>query len=352
MRCILKPTRRLLPLVLLGALSGCPRREPPPPRVTLGAARTLADFRTAVTAGDSRGSTFVVGTALGHVLVRGPDGREEALGEPAAHDAPVVALALGIKERWLVSAGGRSIAVWRVDRRGLVRRVAGPQAITAAVLAPDGATAYFGTGQGHLLRWRLGQPSAEPLPQLACASSKVTPAQLRLPESRRCAFGTYVEPPQGGAICAYPITVLALRGGQLAAACREGTVSFNELPARDKETTGRRSFYLAGYLRTVTPVGAELMLLGRGEGELRLYDVPSGKVVRELHPPGAPDAAAADGEIIAVAHGNLLHLWHAAHSAAIASLPLPRRAVWLSLSSTELRLLLDDGRFIAHDLRR
>jgi hypothetical protein len=338
--------RRFLPLMLLGALSGCPRRESPPPRITLGPARTLADFATPVTAGDSRNSTFVVGTALGRVLLRGADGREAALGEPAAHEAPVVALALGVKERWLISAGGRSIATWSVARRGLVRRVAGPQTITAAVLAPDGATAYFGTEQGHVLRWRLGQPSAEPLRQLACAGSKLTRAQLRLPESKRCEFGAYVEPPQGGAICAYPITALALRGALLAAACREGTISFNDLPG------GRRSFYLAGYLRTVTPVGAELMLLGRGEGELRLYDVPGGKVVRELQPAGAPDAAAVDGELLAVAHGHHLHVWHTGHVAALASLALPRRAVWASLRAGELRLLLEDGRFVAHSVSR
>jgi len=331
---------RLISLVLLGLLSGCPKREGPPPRVTLGAAQTLANFAAPVTAGDSLGSVFAAGTARGRVLLRGADGRQAAL-EPAPHDGPVVALALSIRGQWMLSAGGRSIAMWHTRDRTRVRHVVGPQAITAAVLTPD-ETAYFGTEEGHIFRWRFGQDSAALLPQLACAASKPSPAQLRLPESRRCAFGKYVEPPQGGAICAYPITALALRGELLAAACREGTVSFNELPA------GRRSFYLAGYLRTVTPVGAELMLLGRAEGELRLYDVAGGTVVRELQPAGAPDAAAADGELLAVAHGHHLHVWHARHSAALASVPLPHRAVSLSLRAGELRLLLDDGRFIAH----
>jgi hypothetical protein len=333
-------------VLLLLALTGCPKAQAPSVQVAIGAERTEGSLAPRVSAGAAGpGALFGAGTPRGGVLLRRGDGSAHPLGAQPLHEGPVVSLAFSADGRRLISAGGRTVAAWDVEHAALVRRVSGPQGITAAVLDESGQVAYFSTSQGHVLRWPLGSATAEPQPQLACAAAAVTVAQMRLPEERRCAFGTYVEPPTGKGMCAYPITALILEGTRLARACREGTLVLTELRG------GSPRYYLAGYLRTLTSVG-ELLLLGRGEGELRLYDPTSGTVRRELLPAGPADAAAARGAIVAVAQGSVVRLWHVDSPTTLASAPLPARAVWLGLfgAPDELRLLLEDGRLISRPL--
>jgi hypothetical protein len=325
--------------------TGCPKEPPPAIQVTIGAETTEGALGERVSVGVAGPGLLAAGTPRGAVLLRRASAAARRLGDQPLHEGPVVALAISADGKRLLSAGGRTVAAWDVERATLIRRVSGPQAITAAVLDGSGQIAYFSTSQGHVLRWPLGSPAAEPQPHLACAAAAVTVGQMRLPEERRCAFGTYVEPPTGKGICAYPITALSLDGTRLARACREGTLVLTDLRG------GAASFYLAGYLRTLTRVG-DLLLLGRGEGELRLYDPTSGKVRRELAPPGAADAAAAKGSIVAVAQGRVVRLWHIDSPTALGSAPVPARVVWLGLvgAPDTLRLLLEDGRLITRSL--
>jgi len=102
---------------------------------------------------------------------------------------------------------------------------------------------------------------------LACGGTGVVPARLHLPERERCPYGTYVEADDGTRACVYPVTQLAASERHVARACRAGTLAILELGSMGV------SFFSAGHLATLTFVGGDLLLLGRAEGQLRLYQL-------------------------------------------------------------------------------
>jgi hypothetical protein len=258
----------------------------------------------------------------------------------------VVALAFSSTGERLLSAGGRTAAFWDLTSTTLSRRVSGPQVLTVGDLAEDNRTAYFGTDHGSMLRWDTDQSTAQPLPDLACPALALPAPRLQLAENRRCPFGRYVETDAGLRACLYPVTALSLHRGLLARACREGALHLRDLG------TGRQRGLSAGYLRTLTPVEPGHLLFGRGEGELRLYDPQSGKVVRELQPSGAPDAAASMGDLIAVAQRGAIRVWAGPAAQAAAAVAAPRRAVWLGWQGSPLEIwsLSEDGNLAASRL--
>jgi hypothetical protein len=343
--------------VRLGALAlasllvtpACKREVAAPPRPTLevelGPERTLAELGARLSAGaGGPGELVAAGTEQGVVLLLGGSA-PAPLGETALHDGRVSALAFSADGRHLLSVGGKLCAWWSTARRALVRQVHGPQEITSAwLLERAGAPrAYFGTDHGAVVRWDPSQAKAEPLPRLACPAVALSPGQLAAPQAKRCPYGRFVPDPRGAGVCAYPVTAMAASGGRLAWACREGGLRLLELGSESLDG------FSPGWLRTLTPLADGQVLAGRGEGQLRVYALAEKKLLRELTPEGAPEAAASAGELTAVAQPGAIRIWAGEAPRAVASAPSKARTVWLGLRRTsptaaELRLLTVDGK--------
>lgn len=353
---------RIVLALLLAALSlaiGCKREEPPAAApsftVELGAERTLAELKARISAGAAGpGELIAAGTEQGAVLLHGGSGEPARLGETALHDGPISSLAFTRDGRHLLSTGGKLCAWWSPASRSLVRQVHGPQQITAALLLERSGgepRVYFGTDHGALVRWDPGQSKAEPLPHLACPAVSLSPAQAAAPKEKRCPYGRFVPDPQGAGVCAYPVTAMVEAGGTLAWACREGGMRTLELLRE------RRDGFSPGYLKTLTSLRAlreGQVLAGRGEGQLRVYALGEKKLLRELLPAGAPEAAASDGELTAVAQAGAVRIWAGEATQAALSLPSDGRVVWLGLrvsdGKAELRQLGADGRLLLRTL--
>jgi hypothetical protein len=342
------PPRILSTLALvLGALvlttCRCEEENRSPVRVRTGAPRLVLDLKLRVASGAAGpGGIFVAGTPKGEVVLATPGKAPARVGEGRTHEGPVNVVQISGDGRRLLSIGGKTAALWDLQTRRLVRQVRGPQVITSGALHPDGRLAFFGTDQGHVLRWPLDRASAGGVKGFACGGTRVLPARMQLPEKERCPYGTYLEPPEGPPACLYPVTHLVFLPKTLARACRTGDGAILELTSRAVR------YFAAGHLRTLTPVGPDL-LLGRAEGQLRLYRPAERKVIRSFAPEGEPSAAASDGQLVAVAQRGAIRLWHRDHARPVAGpLSVDRRVVWLGLAGHELRALLEDGRVLGY----
>ena len=326
----------LLALVLPGA---CRQPEPPPPPAPLRALepRQLASLGTAVRCGALHPSGLVAaGTEAGSVLVAGT-GAPRVFGGPRFHQGPVVGLQFSSDGKHLLSAGGRR-AVWWVTESGSVEReVQGPQRITAALLRepPGGATAYFGTAMGAMVSWSVKDKGARPLRELACAAMQVSDVRARLPEAQRCPYGAFVEAQDGsGAACVYPVTTLALAGSTLWRACREGSLRGEDLDAH-----GPRLGFGVGFVHSLAVREDGLMVLGRDEGELRLFDVKRSLVVGELQPRGTARLAHSAGTFLGVAQGRRVHIYVGQSREPSASFELTSPAVALAVHASPPQVL-------------
>ncbi|MBK8481801.1 MAG: hypothetical protein IPL40_11575 [Proteobacteria bacterium] len=331
-------------------------RRPPAPRVLrFGPLRLVAALAVQATvAAAGRGGALAVGTREGGVLLTNLGGGRALpprwllppAGAAAVLDGPVTALAFSADGRRLLAAGGRAIGWWQVDPPRLLGQLRGPQAITAAVLAPGDAGALFGTDQGFVQRWRLDRREAEPAAGLGCELIVLEYQRARLPLARRCPFGTFVQTHDLRPACAYPLTQLTRRGALLAQACRTGTASLITLPQ------GATQHTLAGALGALAFDPRGRLLLARADGELRLYDPTARAVVRVWPRAGEARALAAADDLAALAGADgSLRLWDlraAGDAPPSATLRLPRPPVWLALEAHPLRLraLLDDGRLV------
>jgi len=357
-----RPWQRALLLIVAALLVAGPAllfwraraRRPPPPRVLRWAplrhVAALGVFATAVAAAGSRG-TLAVGTREGGVLLADLAGHAPRwLLRPAAAapllDGPVTALVFSADGRRLLAAGGRAITWWQVDPPRLLGQLRGPQAITAAVLAPGDAAAFFGTDQGFVQRWRLDRREAEAALRLGCELIVLEYQRARLPLARRCPFGTFVQTHELRPACAYPVTQLVRQGAALAQACRTGTTSVITLPRGPVQHT------LAGALGALAFDPRGRLLLAREDGELRLYDPAARAVVRAWPQAGRARALAAADDLAALAEADgVVRLWDlraAGEAPPAATLRLPAPALWLSLEPHPLRLraLLQDGRLV------
>jgi len=341
---------RLLPIVSLLLLGGCrcdeQRRATPPS--SLQPPRVRLELGRRVSAADQAGQLLAAGTPEGEVLLmsRAPDGSGLVVlrdGEGQVHDGAVTRVQLDRDGGRLLSLGGHVAAVWDTRARKLLRRVSGPQLLTAGALLPGGDAVFFGTSQGHVLRWEVSSPQAAAVAHFACGGTRVPPARLRLPEKQRCTYGHYVETPEGPPACLYPVTqLLLLDDRHLARVCRTGEAAVMELGSR------RLSFFSPGHLAALAPVPGpgRRLLLGRADGELRLFSLAERKVIRTLEPTGKPAAAAAGGALVAAVQGRTLRLWHPEEPRPVARVELPGPAIWLRLVPGEVDALLADGRLL------
>jgi hypothetical protein len=339
---------QLMPLVLLLACAGCKSSEPPIV-VTVGAEQVQLELKTPITCGIGGAGGIAAGTKGGAVLfARAGGGAVQTLGDPEVlHEGAITALDLSADGKHLLSGGGKTVVYWDTKQGTKIRQLRGPQPITSAVLYPEGNAAFFGTDQGHVLRWRLDQKGADGIKAFSCGGARVHSARMNLPIASRCRpYGTYFETPKGMHICLYPVTRLLRSGGELLRACRSGTLGFLDLK---KQST---SFFQAGHLSAFATVGRERVLLGRADGKVQLHRRGELKPRTLVAAGKAPAAVAADGELLAAAVGGVIQLWHRDHAAVVASVKTPtgRTVRWLGLRGRALLALYDDGRLLRRTL--
>jgi WD40 repeat protein len=319
--------------------------------VTVGAPQTLAtvDARTGVTAADySRHGQASFGSAAGKLWVVGEGAPCELLDAGSSvHDGPVTAISFSANGKRLFSVGGKVAAAWDLEERRLIRELAGPQRLTAGVMHPDGKSAYFGTAQGHVMRWRLGARGADAVREFACRGSLVYPARMRLPKKRRCPYGTYLETDEGKAVCTYPVTHLLIGGNKLLRSCRQGNLAILDL------NTLKIEWHLAGHLTALAPAGADTLLLGRADGKVGLYRTSDREIVQPLQPEVRPIAAAASGALVAVAAGAEVRVYHRKHPRNLAKVEVSAPPVWVAIREQGTRLVVatKNGRMRSWPLR-
>jgi WD40 repeat protein len=349
--------------VMLVTGAGCKRNVAPPLALTVGPSKTVADLGARgvkISAATSERGSLALGTVDGRVLLLERGDRHAApreLGAEALHAGPVVALDFSRDGRRLLSVGGRSVVVWDTSSGEKIRRVEGPQALTAAVIAPDAKSAFFGTSHGHVLRWRVDQKGADQVKGFACGGERVYPSRMGLPPHRRCPIGSYQETPEGLQICLYPVTHLLLQGEQLVRACRTGALKLLDL------RSDRTTYLHAGHLSVLIAVGRSDLLLGRAAplpnskgGHLRLVRTGEKKPHLELEPSAPPAAAASDGQLIAVALRGAVRLWHKGDARTVGMVPVTDRVIWLDLERSggrrgkRLRILLSSGKLLERGL--
>lgn len=339
---------------LLALLAGCTcqEREAAPVSVALQPRPAVVlELGEKVSAADRRGGLLAVGTAAGRVLLARPGGEGEKVmlqpGEDGGHDGRVTVVHLSADAGRLLTVGGHVVMVWDTRTRRPVRLLRGPQPVTAGALLPAGDVAFFGTSHGHILRWEVSKGAAGAVRGFACGGTRVPPARMKLPEDRRCLYGSYVEPGEGPPACVYPVTHLVLVRDSLLRACRTGEAAGMQLETR------RLDHFSPGHLSTLTALddAGHQLLLGRSDGKLRLFDRRRKSVLRSLEPAGRPAAVAARGELIAAAQGRQLRLWHRTSARALAGAALPDEARWIAVERDRVSLLLADGRLVSYGLQ-
>ena len=260
------------------------------------------------------------------------------------HPGGVAALAFSRDGAKLVSVGGKTAALWDLKTRALVLDVVGPQGITSVIPGLADGVVFFGTDQGHLLRWDLSKTVPDAVPRFACGANQLPSARLRLPVSRRCVYGTYHVSKKGIHVCFYPTTGLLLFGDLLVRACRSGNMGLLNLKTR------KATYHMSGYVRAMAALGGDALLLAREDGKLQIYAPRAGKVTRTLKMKGKPLAAAASDRVMAVARQDGVLLWSTGGTRVLAAVKTPAPAVWLRLVGGELQVMLKSGKLVGHKL--
>ena len=186
------------------ALSGCSKKEVDrgPLEVAVAAPTELTRVQGVATAAmlapDGR---LAVGAKDGRIRLLPADLNDKPKLIPGHPDQAVTALAFAAKGKQLVSVAGKEGTVWDTASLKQINQLKGPQSITTLAIDPSGKVAYFGTDQGHVMRWDLSISSAEPMARFPCGAAVVPPARMQLPPAKRCRFGTYFKSPDGQHAC-------------------------------------------------------------------------------------------------------------------------------------------------------
>jgi hypothetical protein len=333
--------------LLVGLCCCCKSKDPSPWAVSLTLKGTVLELGVPVTAADARGELLAVGTKGGKVLLvirkREAEATELVADEPV-HDGPLRVVQLSRTGSRLLSVGGKTAAYWDTTTRKLMRKVRGPETITAATLQPEGNYAFIGTARGHVLRWVPPSPRAQPVAAAACGGTRVAPARMRLPRRQRCPYGAYVEPDDQPPACLYPVTHLRfVFENSLVRVCRTGDGLIIDL------NTLSKTYFTPGHLRSLTPVGRDLAL-GRDDGPVRLYSSHHRRIVRAYRPSDEPAGTLAGAnDAVVAAQGRVLRVWHREHKDEAGSpVTVPDTPVWMALERRLLWVLLVDGRLLAY----
>ena len=329
------------------ALSGCKKNEPDagPLKVTLSQPTELTRVAGLATAAAmARDGRLAVGAEDGRIRVLPADLNDEPKLLAGHPGEAVSALAFAGEDR-LVSAAGKGAMVWALSSLKPGNQLKGPQPITALTVEPAGKIAYFGTDQGHVMRWDLSVSKATPVVRFPCGATGVPPARMQLPPAKRCRFGTYHQTPDGQHACLYPVSVLLSRGGHLFRACREGTLASRDMSGE------KTAWFTAGHLSLITSMPPDLLLLGQVEGDLNIYQPADNKLVRVLDAPAKKTlAGAATDKLLAVAQEGVLLIWSRPGKVPAARVQTPPGVIWIHLTDTRLRYLVRDGRVISHGI--
>lgn len=260
------------------------------------------------------------------------------------HIGGVSALDVSDDGKRLLSSGGKTIAWWDLTRRSLGRHLRGPHRIKTARFAPDGQSAFFGTDQGHVLRWHLAKGEAKAVAQLGCGARYVDVFRRGRPESERCPYGTYGENKKGQPYCAYPATHLARRGKTLARACRTGTLGVLSL-----ETKAIKHYNMAGALADLHFADDDELLLARNDGLVARYSIKGNNEPQARRKGRAePTCASSSKKLFAVGHSKSITLWHRDQMTRLGGVRVPAPVVWVELREVSakggsLEALLADG---------
>jgi len=329
------------------SLSGCSKKKPEagPLKISLAAPVELTRVGGVATAvARAVDGRLAVGAEDGKIRLLAADLKGDPLELKGHPGESIAALAFAGAGKQLVSAAGKEGAVWDLAKKARLRDLRGPQPITTLAVGPKGEEAFFGTDQGHVMRWDLSTSKAKHMPRFPCGATGVPPARMQLKPSKRCRFGTYFQADDGQHACLYPVSLLVVHGTRLFRACREGTFATREIAG------GESAWFRAGHLSLLTPMPPDLMLQGRAEGELNVYSPGKNKLARTLAAPKKkPLAAAATDKLLAVAQeGGQILVWSRPGKTPAASVKSAPAVVWMHLSDSELRYLARDGRMISH----
>lgn len=354
--------RMILVLKLTVLLIGCKQSPTRQMRIHAEQGRMLANFAERVTSGartpDGR---FAAGTADGKVVVD-LDGELHALlsdqapsskasSQPAVvpprHDGAINALDFADDGKTLLSIGGRTAIAWDLGRKQMLRQLRGPQQLTAGRFSDDSHAVFFATEEGHVLRWKLDKRAADAVARFRCGATPVLPERQKLSPEKRCVGGTaHFDGKQQ--YCSYAVTHLRRYRGQIARACREGSIGIMNL-----KTRRIRWCNVGGVLSDFAFVGERYLLLASRSGRLQLWDLEEQKITRRYRQVRGVDAVAATAETFVVAAGKQLLFFARDQLEPAGALRVPQRVVWLALDDKPLRVtaLFSDGRMVGHNLR-
>ncbi len=342
-------TVALLVAVAALLLGGCNKKGDALP-LTVKVSAAVEEARApgeATAAALSPEGTLAVGLEDGGIVLLSQNG--EGKGKPPKPefrmDGAIRALAFAATSARLVSAAGKAVVLWDVPSKKQLKDVTGPQEVTALTVDPNHETAYFGTDQGHVMRWELSKRGAEAMAGFPCGATGIAPARMQLPPSRRCKFGTYFHSPDGQHACLYPVNWLLVRDGRIYRACREGTFA-------SKKVGGKKTaWFTSGHLSMLTFMPPDRLLLGRKEGKLNVYSTKENKLLSTLTAPTLePLAGDATEKLLAVAQGGEVRIWTLPAKDPAATIKVPPGLVWLQLTGQRLRYLARDGRVISHKI--
>jgi hypothetical protein len=251
----------------------------------------------------------------------------------ARHRGAIAALDLSADGELLLSAGGRTVAAWAIDikakRATLKNHLRGPQILTAAVLGASDVEAFFGTSQGHVLRWTIASKEAKAMTRFRCRVHMVSPGRAAKPPNRRCPHGTYDTNRKGQGYCAYPVTQLRRQGKTVGLACRDGYAHVLDLK-RD-----RARYRLAGALGDLAFAGKGSLVFGRLDGQLQVYDPSIDDVDASMRPLASFRqpiyAMAASGELLAVAGKTTVTFVHLRGRRPLGALRVTSPPVWVGI---------------------
>ena len=347
---------------LLMHLGGCSKATSEPSfSLNFRQAERIAQlpFKPSAASRSSQG-LIAAGDAHGRILLRTTSGQvrwlgavpaasqasSQPIGAPGAdasrspHRGAIVALVFSRDGQRLLSAGGKTIALWSVAEGRLLHQLRGPQRLTAAVFGPRGKSAYFATDEGHVLRWGLDEREAEAQRELSCGARIVNPLRRQLPRRERCPFGRFGQ--QGGhSYCVYPATHLVRQGFQLARACRTGDLSVTDLASKRAVHAITEGVGALGFFRQ------DQLVIAENEGRLTRHSL-KGKAEREARRGVArPKTFAALKDVFALGHPRLISVWSASGERPAGGIQVAAEPVWLVMSAQgaagQLEALLADG---------
>ena len=250
-----------------------------------------------------------------------------------AHRAIVDALAFSSDANLLASGSYREVKIWRRPKEATELKLASV-AVLALALGPDGKRLATGGHDGRVKLWDLTKGKlAKILPahqgEIHCL--KFSPDGSKLCSASADKTLHVCEVPGGNLIAQTQLdtginAVAWLADDQIASGGPDKLIHIWHFDAAKRELTTVKE--LQGHEQTVTaldvvPPAREQLISGSSDGLLRLWDVETGKVIREMKHGGPVTAIAVRGDarrFASAGAGKMAKLWDASDGRQIAEL--------------------------------